>query len=81
MLGMAIGKPGNEVYMSSALEHPAATQRLLSATQLAKLGVRIQNKYDLSLECLTCSEVWAPVRHPDGTLPRGYWKCPNRCNW
>ncbi len=81
MLGMAIGKPGNEVYMPSVSVQLPATQHLLSATQLKKLGVRIQNKYDLSLECLSCGEVWAPARHPDGTLPRGYWKCPNRCNW
>ena len=49
--------------------------------QMQKLGVRINNKYDLSLECLECGEVWAPQLRLDGTLPRGYWKCPNRCNW
>lgn len=65
--------------MQSVTERPA--QRLLSAAQLEKLGVRIQNKYDLSLECISCGEIWTPQRHPDETLPRGYWKCPNRCNW
>jgi hypothetical protein len=54
---------------------------VLSAVKLHKLGVRIDNKYDLSLECLSCGEIWAPQLHPDGSLPRGYWRCPNRCNW
>lgn len=65
--------------MPTLTERPA--QRLLSAAQLEKLGVRIQNKFDLSLECLSCGEVWTPQCHPDETFPRGYWKCPNRCNW
>ena len=67
--------------MQSVSERPPTAQRLLSAAQLEKLGVRIHNKYDLSLECLACGEIWTPRRHPDETLPRGYWKCPNRCNW
>lgn len=62
-------------------EEPRAAQRLLSATQLEKAGVRVHNKYDLSLECLTCGEIWSPQRHSDDSLPHGYWKCPNRCNW
>ncbi|HJT87923.1 MAG TPA: hypothetical protein VJ732_08705 [Bryobacteraceae bacterium] len=66
--------------MPSASEQFPATQSLLSAAQLEKLGVRIRNKYDLVLECLTCGEIGAPQPRPDGALPRGYWKCPNLCN-
>ncbi len=48
--------------------------------ELEKLGVRVLNKHELSLECISCGEVWAPKYHSDGTLSRGYWHCPNRCN-
>lgn len=58
-----------------------AWYHLLSGPQLAKLGVRILNRFDLELECATCGERWSPHRLPDGRLPEGYWKCPNRCNW
>jgi len=60
---------------------PPVSDRLMSGPQLAKLGVQILNRYDLELQCLTCGERWSPRPHPDGRLPRGYWKCPNRCNW
>ncbi|MBV8551665.1 MAG: hypothetical protein JOY54_10215 [Acidobacteriaceae bacterium] len=52
----------------------------LTPAQLEKLGVRALNKYDLELECLNCGETWAPRFYPDGTLPRDFWQCPNRCN-
>lgn len=67
--------------MPTVSEQPPTIPHLLSAAKLEKLGVRIQNKYDLSLECLNCGQIWTPQRHPDETLPCGYWKCPNRCNW
>jgi hypothetical protein len=62
-------------------DHSFRMQRFLSPLQLEKMGVRIHNKYELSLECMNCGEVWAPRLRYDETLPRGYWKCPNRCNW
>jgi hypothetical protein len=67
--------------MPSVQELPSKSRWILSASQLEKLGVRINNKFDLLLECLSCGETWAPRPHPDGSLPRGYWRCPNRCNW
>ena len=67
--------------MQVVSERPPTARRLLSAAQLKNLGVRIQNRFDLLLECLSCGETWAPQPHPDGTFPHGYWKCPNRCNW
>jgi hypothetical protein len=67
--------------MPSVQEMPSKSRFVLSAVQMQKLGVRVNNKFDLSLECLSCGEIWAPRHHPDGTLPRGYWRCPNRCNW
>jgi hypothetical protein len=67
--------------MEATSEQKQRAQHLLAPAQLEKLGVRIHNKYDLSLECMSCGQVWTPQSHEDATLPRGYWKCPNRCNW
>ena len=60
--------------------HAKEDSRLLSAVQLARLGVQILNKYDLSLQCMTCGEVWSPQRDPDGRLAPGFWQCPHKCN-
>lgn len=56
-------------------------RHLLDGAMLAKLGIRIRNRWDSELECLSCGERWTPYRYPDGRLAPGYWKCPNRCNW
>ncbi len=66
--------------MVSRTEQDSPAQLPFSAAQLEKLGVRIQSRFDLSLECLSCGEVWSPQRDSGGTLVRGYWKCPNGCN-
>jgi hypothetical protein len=67
--------------MLDVSEPSPCTRWPFSRTQLEKLGVRICNRYDLCFECLTCGEVWSPQLYDDDTLPRGYWRCPNRCNW
>jgi hypothetical protein len=66
-----------------ALEQKPQTSHghALPAAQLEKLGVRALNKYDLELQCIKCGEIWAPKPYADGSLERGFWKCPNRCNW
>ncbi len=66
-----------------ALEQPGPKLHFapLPTAQLEKLGVRVQNRFDLLLECRKCGEQWSPQYNADGTLPRGYWMCPNRCNW
>jgi hypothetical protein len=33
------------------------------------------------LKCNNCGQPWSPNIQSGGRLPRGYWKCPNRCNW
>ena len=66
-----------------ALEHEIAAKedpRRMSGVQLARLGVQILNKYDLSLKCVTCGEIWSPQADRDGRLAAGYWICPNKCN-
>jgi hypothetical protein len=49
--------------------------------QMAKVGVRLLNKYGLALQCAACDATWYPKPDADGSLPRGFWRCPNRCNW
>jgi hypothetical protein len=48
---------------------------------MAKLGVRLLNKYGRVLQCEHCETIWSPEEGPDGSFPRGFWRCPNRCNW
>jgi hypothetical protein len=55
-------------------------ERLMLGAQLAKLGVRLANRYGQVLECEACKTRWSPERLSDGSLPRGFWRCPNRCN-
>lgn len=55
--------------------------RYLSAVQLARLGVTRLNRYGILLQCMMCGASWSPTLRPDGTLPAGYWQCPNKCNW
>ncbi|HBY61887.1 MAG TPA: hypothetical protein DEH78_18870 [Solibacterales bacterium] len=66
-----------------ALEHEISAKqdpRRMSGVQLARLGVQILNKYDLSLQCMSCGEVWSPPAGREGALATGYWVCPNKCN-
>ncbi len=60
---------------------PRARHSRLLAAQMARVGVRLLNKYGLALQCQTCEATWYPKPEADGSLPRGFWRCPNRCNW
>lgn len=62
---------------SSVREDP----RYLTPVQLARLGVSRLNRYDILLQCMMCGTSWSPKLRADGTLPPGYWQCPNKCNW
>jgi hypothetical protein len=55
--------------------------RYMSPAQLAWLGVSRLNRYDAVLQCAMCGTSWSPKLRADGTLPQGYWQCPNKCNW
>jgi hypothetical protein len=59
---------------------PSEDPHHLTGAKLAKLGVEILNRYDLLLRCRICAAEWTPALKPDGSLPRGYWQCPNKCN-
>jgi hypothetical protein len=48
--------------------------------ELAKFGVAIMDRRNLSLACEKCGQRWWPMLRRGGKLPRGYWRCPNRCN-
>jgi hypothetical protein len=55
-------------------------KRVLSA-QMPQLGVRLLNKYGWVLQCERCGTTWTAQPLPDGSFPRGFSRCPNRCNW
>jgi hypothetical protein len=66
---------------SAEHETPAKDDpRRLSGVQLARLGVRLLNKFDLMMQCVTCGETWSPATDSRGKLLPGYWYCPNKCN-
>jgi hypothetical protein len=56
-------------------------ERRALGAQMAKLGVRLVNKYGRVLQCQACEATWSPQPAADGSLARGFWRCPNRCNW
>jgi hypothetical protein len=56
-------------------------ERRVHGAQMAKLGVRLLNKYGRLLQCESCEATWRPQPNPDGIFPRRFWHCPNRCNW
>ena len=35
---------------------------------------------EFTLRCLTCGGTWEPETEGRQRLPKGYWKCPERCN-
>ncbi len=59
---------------------PPRTRRVPSAA-LARMGVKVLNRYGLLLECAQCGTRWAPRLIAGWHRPAGYWRCPNRCNW
>jgi hypothetical protein len=54
--------------------------RRLSQPELARVGIHIRDWSLTLLVCDTCGECWSPTVGRGGRLPRGYWRCPNRCN-
>jgi hypothetical protein len=56
-------------------------ERRVLGAQMAKLGIRLLNKYGRVLQCEFCEATWSPRPAADGSLLLGFWRCPNRCNW
>lgn len=54
--------------------------RHVSAAELARLGVRLVNRQEVTLQCTACSETWTPQLDANGKLPFDYWVCPANCN-
>jgi hypothetical protein len=67
--------------MQATLSSTLEDERRIRGAQLAGLGIRLLNRYGRLLECETCGATWSPEPARDGGLPRGFWRCPNRCNW
>ncbi|MGH9627491.1 MAG: hypothetical protein ACRD7E_03895 [Bryobacteraceae bacterium] len=66
--------------MYATIRKPEDERRVLGA-QMAQLGVRLLNKYGRVLQCEQCGTTWSPELAQEGSLARGFWRCPNRCNW
>jgi hypothetical protein len=64
---------------TTALNHD--DERRVRGARMAKLGVRLLNRYGRLLQCEVCATTWSPQPAFDGSLARGFWRCPNRCNW
>ena len=54
--------------------------RHVTEGQLARLGIRIVDRGDLTLECIACGETWSPQLDSSGKLPHDYSVCPAKCN-
>jgi hypothetical protein len=67
--------------MQIAAPNTQDLERRVIGAQMAKLRVRLLNRYGRILQCEVCLAAWTPQPGSDGSLPRGFWRCPNRCNW
>ena len=54
--------------------------RHMPQAELASLGVRLMNRDNFVLQCLSCEETWSPQLGDDGKLPFDAFLCPARCN-
>jgi hypothetical protein len=57
-----------------------AELRAITDAQLAQLGIRMNNRPETVLECMSCGHKWSPEIDSSGKLPFDYWICPARCN-
>jgi hypothetical protein len=55
--------------------------RRYSKTELKKFGITLEDERQLILRCDKCGQGWMVNLKPGGKIPRGSWRCPNRCNW
>ena len=48
---------------------------------IKKHNVTLADEKRLLLQCNECGKGWSPNLDLGGRLPKGYWKCPNKCNY
>jgi len=48
---------------------------------LKQKDVTLLDERHIILECNQCGMRWSPNILEGGRLPKGYWRCPNRCNF
>ena len=53
---------------------------MLTAESLARVGVKLLNKFRVRLRCEKCGRSWMPVPCPEIRLPHNWWVCPYGCN-
>ena len=44
-------------------------------------GIELIDPHRVWYQCQQCGQMWSPDIQRGGRMPRGYWKCPNGCNW
>ena len=66
--------------MQATASFSRKNERQVLGAQMAKLGVRLLNN-GRALQCEICEATWRPQPNLDGSFRRGFWQCPNRCNW
>jgi hypothetical protein len=54
--------------------------RHMADAEQARLGVRLIDKQEITLQCRVCMETWSPQLDSNGKLPFDYWVCPANCN-
>jgi len=54
--------------------------RHMTDAELARLGIRLINRVEITFECRTCGERWTPQLDSNGKLSFDYYVCPANCN-
>jgi hypothetical protein len=54
--------------------------RHMTDAGLARLGVRVIDRQDVTLQCRVCGETWSPQLDSNGKLEFDYYVCPANCN-
>lgn len=54
--------------------------RRMDDIQLARMGVRLEDRQNITFRCMTCNGTWSPDVDFSGKLPFHFWVCPLKCN-
>ena len=54
--------------------------RHLPEGELARMGIRLSDRQNVTLQCRTCGETWSPQLDANGKLAFDYHICPANCN-
>lgn len=54
--------------------------RHMTDLQMTRMGIKVLDRRDTLLQCMTCAVTWRPALDASGHLPADFWVCPSRCN-